>query len=132
LELFDLLDAALLEVHERAAEELRIFHRSFVGFWRLDVRLHNFQVPPGEIARKRRRRNQMSPGIPAVYERFGDDIWSEKKLFLSHYQNCSISPLGHTNGRRCLRNNLQTGHHSALSGVQPLTRHTVLTIVERP
>jgi hypothetical protein len=47
-----------------------------------------------------------------------------------HSGNCSISTLGHTNGRHCLRNNCQTGHHSAVLGGQPLTRHTVLKIGE--
>src|ERR1700688_2868789 len=96
LDLFDLLDTALLEVHERAAKKLGIFHRSFVRFRGLDVGLHNFQVPPGEIPSKGRRGNQMSPRVPAIHERFRDDIWSEKKLFVVHFGNCSISTLGHT------------------------------------
>jgi hypothetical protein len=27
----------------------------------------------------------MSPGVPAIYERLGDDIRSEKQLFLVHF-----------------------------------------------
>ena len=31
----------------------------------------------------------MSPGVPAVHERFGDNIWSEEEVFLVHSENGS-------------------------------------------
>src|SRR6266404_9911798 len=58
------------EIYERTPEEPRIFDGSFMGFRRLDVRLHDFQVPLGNISGQSGRRNQMGPGIPAIDQGF--------------------------------------------------------------
>jgi len=67
MELLHLLDAPLLEVHERAAEKLGIFYCGFVSFRSLDVGLHDFQVTPGEISSEGGRWNQVSPRVPSIH-----------------------------------------------------------------
>ncbi len=86
----DLGDPRLLVVDERTAQHGRVLYRGGVDLRRLDVRVHDLQMPAHHVHGQRGGRDQVRPRVPVVHQGLDDDVGSEVKLLVWHifYSRC--------------------------------------------
>ena len=83
-QLLDLRDPRLLVVDEGPAQHGRVLHRGRMDLRRLDVGLHDLEVPAHDVHGQRGGRDQVRPRVPTVDQRLHDDVGSEVQFFGSH------------------------------------------------